>query len=99
MVYFLFGAPGGTRTRTVSHTPLKRARLPISPLVQSLNKGASGATDRSWTYDLALRRRLLYPLSYGRIGRNDAIWTRDPYHPKVVHYQAVLRPDAKSIIH
>ena len=26
-------------------------------------------------------------------GRNDEIWTHDLYHPKVAHYQAVLRPD------
>ena len=26
-------------------------------------------------------------------GRNDRIWTCDPYHPKVVRYQAALRPD------
>ena len=26
------------------------------------------------------------------IGRNEGIRTPDPYHPKVVHYQAVLRP-------
>ena len=26
-------------------------------------------------------------------GRNGEIWTRDPYHPKVVRYQAALRPD------
>ena len=25
-------------------------------------------------------------------GRNGGIRTHDPYHPKVVHYQAVLRP-------
>ena len=25
-------------------------------------------------------------------GRNEGIRTPDPYHPKVVHYQAVLRP-------
>lgn len=25
------GADGGTRTHKVSHTPLKRARLPVSP--------------------------------------------------------------------
>ena len=27
------------------------------------------------------------------IGRNDQIWTGDPYHPKVVRYQAAPRPD------
>jgi hypothetical protein len=27
-------------------------------------------------------------------GRNGGIRTHDPYHPKVVHYQAVLRPGA-----
>ena len=30
-VLFLYGADGGTRTHKVSHTPLKRARLPVSP--------------------------------------------------------------------
>lgn len=30
-------------------------------------------------------------------GRNGAIRTRDPYHPKVVHYQAVLRPGSDII--
>jgi hypothetical protein len=30
------GAPDGTRTRTVAHTPLKRARLPVSPLVHGV---------------------------------------------------------------
>ena len=29
---YLFGARDGNRTRTVSHTPLKRARLPVPPL-------------------------------------------------------------------
>ena len=29
----------------------------------------------------------------GSNGRNDEIWTHDPYHPKVVRYQAALRPD------
>ena len=28
----------------------------------------------------------------GSTGRNDGIRTRDLYHPKVAHYQAVLRP-------
>ena len=31
-------------------------------------------------------------------GRNGEIWTRDPYHPKVVRYQAALRPDRFIII-
>ena len=31
-------------------------------------------------------------------GRNDEIWTHDPYHPKVVHYQAVLHPDQNKYI-
>ena len=26
-------------------------------------------------------------------GRNDEIWTHDPFHPKEVRYQAALRPD------
>ena len=26
-------------------------------------------------------------------GRNDQIWTDDPFHPKEVRYQAALRPD------
>lgn len=36
------GAEGGTRTRTdVIHTPLKRARIPISPLRQGAQKYTS----------------------------------------------------------
>ena len=30
--FLLFGAGDGNRTRTVAHTPLKRARLPVPPL-------------------------------------------------------------------
>ena len=31
-------------------------------------------------------------------GRNDEIWTHDPFHPKEVRYQAALRPDMVIII-
>ena len=33
---YSFGARDGNRTRTVSHTPLKRARLPVPPLPQNI---------------------------------------------------------------
>ena len=33
--------------------------------------------------------------SYFFTGRNDEIWTHDPFHPKEVRYQAALRPDNK----
>jgi hypothetical protein len=32
-------------------------------------------------------------------GRNGGIRTHDPYHPKVVHYQAVLRPGESNYTH
>ena len=31
-------------------------------------------------------------------GRNDQIWTDDPFHPKEVRYQAALRPDDALIL-
>ena len=31
--------------------------------------------------------------SFCLTGRNDQIWTDDPFHPKEVRYQAALRPD------
>ena len=30
-------------------------------------------------------------------GRNDGIWTHDPFHPKEVRYHAALRPERLSI--
>ena len=30
---------------------------------------------------------------YFSTGRNDQIWTDDPFHPKEVRYQAALRPE------
>ena len=32
-------------------------------------------------------------------GRNDQIWTDDPFHPKEVRYQAALRPDDVNLLY
>ena len=32
-------------------------------------------------------------------GRNDQIWTDDPFHPKEVRYQAALRPDDVRLLY
>ena len=39
-----------------------------------------------------IKSRLFYT------GRNDQIWTDDPFHPKEVRYQAALRPDRRMLI-
>ena len=41
----------------------------------------------------ALFQRLSFPH-----GRDDRIWTCDPFVPNEVHYQAVLHPDASTIL-
>ena len=40
-----------------------------------------------------LNKKLLIAKEYLTNGRNDQIWTDDPFHPKEVRYQAALRPD------
>lgn len=43
-------------------------------------------------YIIKKRDNFLVSSRYLFNGRNEGIRTPDPYHPKVVHYQAVLRP-------
>ena len=42
---------------------------------------------------IACAREPASRISMAQKNRNDRIWTCDPHHPKVVRYQAALRPD------
>ncbi len=58
------GEVGLEPTNSNEYQLLRLARLPISPLARSLSEGPP-TRDRTW--DLLLKRELLYQLSYGRM--------------------------------